>query len=95
MGAILKVILGEIFRFAVSLVRVKALPVAVVLVKFVLVRRLLLRAHDLHIVTDASDCKQGNNDKDNRADAAGIFLRLFRFSRFLRLCRLFFPDAAV
>ena len=95
MGAILKVILGEIFRFAVSLVRVKALPVAVVLVKFVLVRRLQFRAHDLPLIADASDCKQGDDDKDDRADAAGILLWLFRFSRFLRLCRLFLSDAAV
>ena len=71
--SVVKIILGEIFCFPESLVRVKALAIPAILEILVILCK-LLRAHDFHIVAGAAYCKQGNDDKDNRSGAACIFL---------------------
>ena len=89
-----KIILGEIFRFPESLVRVEAFAVAVVIKSIVILCK-LLRTDDFYLVADAAHRKQGNHDKDNRSGAAGIFLFRFWFFRFLRFRWFFFPNAAL
>lgn len=74
--SVVKIILGEIFRFSESLVRVESFTVAVVL-EILVILRLLLRTDDLHIIANAAYRKQGNDNKDNRA---GTVIILFTSS---------------
>ena len=66
---VVKIIFGEIFRLSIGFIRVKAFAVAVIL-EIPVILCLLLRTDDLHIIANAAYRKQGNDNKDNRADAA-------------------------
>ena len=90
---VVKIIFGEIFRLSIGFIRVKAFAVAVIL-EIPVILCLLLRTDDLHIIANAAYRKQGNDNKDNRADAAIVLFRRFGLCEFLCFRRFFLSGAA-
>ena len=54
----------------------------------------MFRTDDLHIIANASCCKQGSDNKNDRAGAALVFFWLLGLRGFLRFRRFFLPGTA-